>query len=183
MGPLAHGRGAMRRNAERRVGVGFSRVGGVANGTSPVRRPVAGPVATPTGGVGLIAGSQSKPGVWEVSQWEARQSGDRRTATVLPAPSRTAHVSDTDAYHSEGSYWCDPTQWDRKIRQAYPSHHIIRPVAPVGASVGPVPPVCHPTHDDAPHKRSHLGRSGPQNSNGSAPSAHVRSSLRLWRDA
>ena len=156
MGPLAHGRGAMRRNAERRVGVGFSRVGGVANGTSPVRRPVAGPVATPTGGVGLIAGSQSKPGVWEVSQWEARQSGDRRTATVLPAPSRTAHASDTDAYHSEGSYWCDPTQWDRKIRQAYPSHHIIRPVAPVGASVGPVPPVCHPTHDDAPHKRSHL---------------------------
>ena len=72
------------------------------------------------------------------------------------AQSQCARVADSDAYHSEGSYWCDPTQWDKKIRQAYPSHRIIRSVAPVGASVGPVPPVCHPTHDDAPHKRSHL---------------------------
>ncbi len=155
MGTLAHGRGAMRRNAERRGGVGFSRVEDVANGTSPVGYLVVGPGAKPKGGVGRIAARRSKPGMWEVSQWEAGQSGNRRSATVLPAPSRSAHASDSDAYHSEGSYWCDPTQWDRKIRQAYPSHHIIRPVAPLGASVGPIPPVCHPTHDDATHKRSH----------------------------
>jgi len=156
MGTLAHGRGAVRRNAERRGGVRFSRGECVANGTSPVRHLVVGPGAKPKGGVRRIAARPSKPEAWEVSQWEAGQSGDRRSATVLPAPSRSAHASDSDTYHSEGSYWCDPTQWDKKIRQAYPSHRIIRSVAPVGAIVGLVPPICHPTHDDAPHKRSHL---------------------------
>ena len=127
MGTLAHGRGAMRRNAERRGGVGFSRVEDVANGTSPVGHLVVGPGAKPKGGVGRIAARQSKPEAWEVSQWEAGQSGDRRTATVLLAPSRSAHASNSDAYHSEGSYWCDPTQWDKKIRDLLPipQHRLI----------------------------------------------------------
>ena len=158
-----------------------------ANGASPVGPPGVGADAVSRGGVGLVAGNPVKIEARIQAKQKTKSVGgvlvgsgaeqscrsgaggkggrgkcpseDRRTATVLRAPSRNAHASDSDAHHSEGSYWCDPTQWDRKIRQAYPSHHIIRPVAPVGASVGPVPPVCHPTHDDAPHKRSHLAYS------------------------
>ena len=156
MGTLAHGRGAMRRNAERRGGVGFSRVEDVANGTSPVGYLVVGPGAKPKGGVGRIAARRSKPGVWEVSQWEAGQSGNRRSATVLPAPSRTVTRPTATRITRKDRIGATRRNGTKKSEISYPSHSIVRSVAPVGAIVGLVPPICNPTHDDAPHKPSHL---------------------------
>ena len=60
MGTLAHGRGAMRRNAERRGGVGFFPLGCGANGAFPVGHPGVGADATSKDGVGPVAANPIK---------------------------------------------------------------------------------------------------------------------------
>jgi len=160
----AEQRSAERRGAERRdtpgpVRRGWGAVGPLALGTSAVR-----PVLAPSGARDAseaVAQRGTHPR-------EARRKGTRRNATrrhrrggTRPRGlGRTAHAPDSEAHHSERSHPWDSTRWDHKLREADPSHRSVGSIAPVAASVGPVPPVCHPAQCDPPQAWLHLARWG-----------------------